>query len=238
MVSQLTFYKVFWEHLSEHFLNMFEEIWQGASLGIEARKGIISLLPKQDRNLLHIKNWRPITLLTVEHKLMAKVYATRLQKVIPYLVSEEQFGFVQNKQIQDVIRYILEIIQHCDNEQLPSVLVSLDIEKCFDSIDREALDTILTLFGFGNNFLIMINTLSKLELTTTNNGFTSGNWIEMESGLIQGSPLSPYLALLVLEGLMFANLSKQKNQRHQNSGNPEALQRLSIRRRCNAVFGF
>ncbi len=42
------------------------------------KQGVISLIPKPDKDLLVIDNWRPISLLTLDYKILASVYAKRL----------------------------------------------------------------------------------------------------------------------------------------------------------------
>ena len=59
-------------------------------MSISQRRGVISLLPKEDLNFLKVVNWRPITLLNVDYKIASKVIATRLEKVLDLLISPDQ----------------------------------------------------------------------------------------------------------------------------------------------------
>ena len=54
------------------------------------KQGVISLIPKPDKDVLLIENWWPITLLTTDYKILASVYATRLEMSLPHIVAETQ----------------------------------------------------------------------------------------------------------------------------------------------------
>ena len=57
-------------------------------LSISQRKGLITLLPKKNKPQQYLRNWRPITLLNGDYKIAAKAIATRLKKVLPYLIDD------------------------------------------------------------------------------------------------------------------------------------------------------
>ena len=69
------FYKVFWNDLSEDFLNSFNYAYQKGQLSVSQRRGIIKLIPKKDAEPYYVKNWRPITLLNCDYKIAAKTIA-------------------------------------------------------------------------------------------------------------------------------------------------------------------
>ncbi len=65
-------------------------------LAIEQKKGIITLLPKKTtKNRLLLKNWRPISLLNIDYKIIAKVLATCLQAVLPSIIIDDQTGYLK-----------------------------------------------------------------------------------------------------------------------------------------------
>ena len=74
---------------------------------------------KKDRVKRLIKNWRPITLLNVDSKLISKYLANRLQDVMPSLVSESQRAFINNIEIKDSL-------------QKDGLLMTINIERAFD----------------------------------------------------------------------------------------------------------
>ena len=66
------FLKIFWDKLKSIFKGVVDFIFEQGIMHISARWGIISLIPKKSKDLLLLKNWRPITLLNVDYKIIAK----------------------------------------------------------------------------------------------------------------------------------------------------------------------
>ena len=67
-------------------------------MSVLQQRGVISVLPKEDSNLLKHANWRPITLLNVDHKIIAsKVMATRFEMVLDLLISHDQTGLLKGR---------------------------------------------------------------------------------------------------------------------------------------------
>ena len=77
------FYKVFWNDISTLFVNAINCSFQKGQLSVTQRQGIISLLPKKDKNPLFLKNWRPITLLNCNYKIASKAKGNRMKRATP-----------------------------------------------------------------------------------------------------------------------------------------------------------
>ena len=76
------FYKKFWEELADSFLEMCDRALAVGHLPNTGRAGILSLLEKPGKPKQFIKNWRPLTLLTVDNKIITKTIASRLQPIV------------------------------------------------------------------------------------------------------------------------------------------------------------
>ena len=74
-------------------------------------QAIIKLIEKKDRDKRYIKNWRPISLLNVDIKILSKALAKRLKEVLPSLISAKQTAYVQNRNIGENGRLISDIIE-------------------------------------------------------------------------------------------------------------------------------
>ena len=72
------FYNTFYEILGQDLVNSLNESYELGELSISQRRGVISLVPKEDSNLLLLSNWRPITLLNVDYKIASKTIAKRI----------------------------------------------------------------------------------------------------------------------------------------------------------------
>ena len=72
---------------------------------------------------MFLKNWRPITLLNTDYKILAKALANRLTEFLPYLINEDQTGYVKGRFIGCNIRLIEDIIIHCNRENISDIIL-------------------------------------------------------------------------------------------------------------------
>ncbi len=79
------------------------------TLSIEQKRGTITLLPKKNKNRLQLKNWRPISLLNPDYKIIAKLLATRLNEVLLSIINEDQSGYMKGRYIEQIIRILEDI---------------------------------------------------------------------------------------------------------------------------------
>ncbi len=56
---------------------------------IEQKCGIITSIHKKGKNRLYLNNWRPISLLNTDYKIIAKLLAVRLQAVLPSIINDD-----------------------------------------------------------------------------------------------------------------------------------------------------
>ena len=93
-------------------------------------------MKKKDKDKRYIKNWRPISLLNVDTKLISKTFASRHKDVLPSLISHQQTAYVKIRNINESGRLISDILENCNNQKLNDYIVTMDIEKAFDSLDH------------------------------------------------------------------------------------------------------
>ena len=195
----MEFYKLFYDLLSENLLACLNEAYEKNKFTISQRRGIITLLPKEDASLLDLHNWRPITLLNVDLKIAAKAIAKRLETVLPNLIHPDQTGFVKERYIGENIRLISDVLDFTKEQNIPGILVALDFWKAFDSLERPLIMRILDAFNFGSSIKQWISTFyTNVESAVLNNGYMT-NWFKPSKGVRQGCPLSPFLFLLSAE---------------------------------------
>ena len=154
------FYKFFWTDIKNYVYESIQSAFQTGTLSIEQRRGILNVIPKKDKDIRLLKNWRPISLLNTDYKILTKLLAKRLQKVIPSIVSTDQTGYIKNRYIGENIRTITDIIQYTALKNIPGILLQLDFEKAFDTISWNVLHQTLEQFGFGNDLKLYIMNLN------------------------------------------------------------------------------
>ena len=78
--------------------------------------GILTLIPKKDRDATHIKNWRPITLMNTDHKIYAKALANRIKPTLESLISQHQTGYMHSRFTGMNIRKLMDILLYMWNK--------------------------------------------------------------------------------------------------------------------------
>lgn len=193
------FYLKFWKLLHKPLHALFLKNVKNGILHNTARDGIISLLDKPDKNHLLIDNWRPLTLLNTDYKIYAKILANRLEKVLPYLISKDQCGFMKGRTIADNLNDLFALIDYCESNNSQALLLSMDMFKAFDSVSHEALEKMLIAYNFGPKFVDMIMICFKGLRAAVINNNKWDIWLNIQSGVKQGCNLSPKIFLLVMQ---------------------------------------
>ena len=125
-------------------------------MGITQRQGVITLIPKKDKNPNYIKNWRPITLLNVDYKLLTKYVAQYLKTHLSELINVDQKGFLSSRYIGENINNATTIIEYCKIFKLEALLLFLDFQKAFDCVEWNLLHKAIKLAGFQKNVSMII----------------------------------------------------------------------------------
>ena len=111
---------------------------QGALPG-SVTKGVITLLKKVDRHVWEgLDDYRPITLLNTELKILIRVLVNILQLVINDLIGLEQTYAVKRRSIQDNLLLIREILEGL-KDGTETALINSDLSKAFDRVDNRFL---------------------------------------------------------------------------------------------------
>ena len=187
------FYRVFWNDIADYFLKLINYAYQTGQMSIIQRRGIVKLIPKKDAEPYLIKTWRPISLLNCDYKIAAKAIANRLKQVLPKLIDNGQTGFLKGRSIEENIRLIDGITKYTAEKSIPGLLLFLDFEKAFDTVEWPFLQNAFRHYNFGPEAINWIQlSYHNIESCILNNSWSS-NFFKLKRGVRQGCPLSPYL---------------------------------------------
>ena len=197
----LEFYKVFWKGISQYLLKALNTSYANGCLSVTQKRGLMTLIPKKNKDAKLLKNWRPVTLLNCDYKIASKSIANRLNKLLPKLIDYDQTGFQKNRFIGENIRLIDSIITYAREKNLPGLLLFVDFEKAFDSLEWTFIEKTLAHFKFGPSLIAWIKLFyTDIASCVQNNGWAS-EFFSLNRGVRQGCPLSSYLFLLCVEVL-------------------------------------
>ncbi|GKV32708.1 hypothetical protein SLEP1_g41295 [Rubroshorea leprosula] len=160
----------------------------------------LTLIPKK-LSPTELKDYKPISLIGCVYKLLAKVISHRLKTVMPEIISDTQSAFLGGRQPVDSVLVLNEVVDEVKKMKRQAFVFKADFEKAYDCVDWEFLDWMMGSFGFGDKWRGWIKEcLSTARLSILVNGSPTEEF-KMGKGLRQGDPLSPFLFLMIGEGL-------------------------------------
>uniref|UniRef100_A0A665WRW9 Reverse transcriptase domain-containing protein n=1 Tax=Echeneis naucrates TaxID=173247 RepID=A0A665WRW9_ECHNA len=186
------FYKAFWFLLGPDMLQVFQESLRTELLPQSCRRAVITLLPKKG-DLQDLRNWRPVSLLCGDYKVLAKALARRLREVMAEVVHVDQSYCVPGRTISDNVTLIRHVLELSGSLDMDTGLISIDQEKAFDRVEHQYLWQTLCAFGFSPGFIAGIQLLYRdvASILKINGGLAAP--FSVQRGVRQGCPLSSVL---------------------------------------------
>ena len=191
------FYKIYWQEVGNDLTEVLQFSFENEKLPQSQYLALIRLLFKKGQRE-HLKNWRPISLLNTDFKILSKLLAERLKKVLPSIIHKDQKGCVQGRFIGENISLIRDIVDSCNGEE---VILLIDQQKAFDRVEFDWLFEVLRKFNFGMHFIKWLRVIYKeMKSCILTNGYVSKTF-RVTRGIRQGDSLSALLYILQCEPL-------------------------------------
>ena len=162
-------------------------------------KCVITLLKKDGRHVRReLVDYRLITLLNTELKILARVLANRSQLVISDLIGPEQCYAVKGRSIQDNLHLVRQILEGIKDDT-EATLINLDQPQAFDRVDHQFLATVLKTAGFEPEFRKWISMQYRNPPPVVQVNGRRSRAFAIERSVRQGCPLCPLLYVLALD---------------------------------------
>jgi hypothetical protein len=201
------FYLKFWDVIGIHFLDMMNSVLDKEKLQPSQGRAAIRLVPKIPTPS-KITDYRPISLLNTDYKLIASALAFRLRKSLPNSLGSHQKGGVPGRYIFDSLSLIRDVIDNTGRKSKevsslkPAAIIAYDLEKAYDLVNRDVLWEVMIAMGYPPLFVNWLKTLYSITELCPLNGNDIVGTVDNAQSVRQGCPLSVHLFALYIEPLL------------------------------------
>ena len=193
------FFKFFWIDLKVFIIEAINYSYSAGMLSVTQRLGIITLIPKGEKDKMFLKNWRPLTLLNALYKLVSGCIAERIKPVLDNIIQNDQKGFVSGRFIGEAIRTTFDIIQWAKENNKLGIILLIDFEKAYDSLSFAYIKKCLNFFNFGDGLIKWVELLLHNFTAVINHCGNISKKFNIGRGARQGDPIASYIFIICIE---------------------------------------
>ena len=193
------FFKFFWLDLKVFITKAINFSYENRSLSVTQRLGIITLIPKGEKDKTFIKNWRPLTLLNSLYKLISGCLAERMKPFLNKIIHSDQKGFVSDRYIGEAVRATYDLMQWAKTNNRTGILLLIDFEKAYDSLSFSFIKKSLNFFNFGSYIINWVEILLQNFSAVVNHCGNISPKMDICTGARQGDPIASYLFIISIE---------------------------------------
>lgn len=195
------FYIKFFNIFGDILVKLYNLCFELGEMSESQKYSYITLICKDKTNSSDMKNYRPISLLNVDRKILSKIIANRLSSILPNIIGISQTCSIKGRTIFDNIHLIRNVFDYIEQKNIAACFINLDQEKAFDRVSWSYMFETLNAFGFSKTFIQWIQLLYKdITSSVIVNHFISDSF-QLERSVRQGCALSPLLYVLCFEPL-------------------------------------
>jgi len=154
----MEFFKINWNIIKDDMLTMFNQMYSTGKIGKQQKHGIVLCIPKTTTPKTPA-DYRPITLLNTNSKILGRIVASRLRPILVEILHPRQHGGVQGGGIFDAVTTIRDAIAYAEKTQSPLCVLSLDFTEAFDRISHIYLMKLLEVYGFSPKMIALIKNM-------------------------------------------------------------------------------
>jgi hypothetical protein len=199
----LEFYTTYWAIIKSDPVEIYNRILQTKCIPEQFLEGVICCVPKRTTKAMMLTtDYRPITLLNADYKILARIIAKRLMNYSTIiLVHTSQYCGGIERTILDALSGIRDVLGYVESTQQKACLVSLDFSSVFD-ISHTYLVAVLRSYGLNEESIQLFQALYDAATSRCMVNGTLSHTFPIKRGIRQGCPLSMILFTIAINPLL------------------------------------
>ncbi|CAN7118348.1 unnamed protein product [Brassica rapa subsp. narinosa] len=195
------FFRATWAITGGDFVQAVQSFFDKGFLPKGINSTILALIPKKN-DAIYMRDFRPISCCNVIYKVISKILANRLKRLLPPFISLNQSAFVEDRLLMENVLLASELVKNYHKDSVSArCAVKIDISKAFDSVQWSFIVSVLEAMNLPAKFILWIRKCIELaSFSIQINGELAG-YFNSKRGLRQGCSLSPYLFVICMQVL-------------------------------------